>query len=87
MLIKPTEKLETEMSQKLSNILTFTKNNNNIKNIAKTAAQIFKLDDFAFCSEDHKKRLELLCAQLMMRVFCRDINRSVRTARKTVKNF
>jgi len=43
------EKMETngkiviEMSQKLSQILTFTKKSNNIKDIAKTAAQIFKL--------------------------------------------
>ena len=85
------EKMETngkiviEMSQKLSQNLTFTKKSNNIKDIAKTAAQIFKLGDFPFCSEEHKNRFELLGDQLVMRVFCRDINRSVRTSRKTVK--
>lgn len=84
-LIQANEALENELSRKLSQILAFTKSNVPLKKIAKTAAETFPLSNFSFCSEEHKKQFELLCAQLMIRVFCRDTNRAFKTHRTSAK--
>ena len=84
-LPEPSGLLCSTVANNMAKILEFLEKNSCLRNVAKTAASVYPLPTFSFCCDVHRTRFELLYTQLIIRVFCKNINRSFKESRRIIK--